>query len=430
MRLREESLLKDHPGFAALAAQVKAGAGKVAVAGTAATTAEPPHVSPPGPKVDVRLARASLLSALGLARVEVKDAKGEEALATLGRSRALFDELARERPGDPEVERDRDQVVLNLWTALDELARSSLQAGRPAEAAGYRTRASDRAAETAGALSRNLAVIPRTSRVFYWLTPTVSMLEETHVANDAVFNELARLRPRDPFVYVCRADALAHRGDWAGAAAAMKTLLALDPDNYTYWYVASAGFPHAGDVESYRRVCREMLDRFERSGDPDVAMWSALACLTLPDAVDDYSAPAERAARALRAVRARGSGLADLYPIYFDIAAAGVDYRAGRFEAAVKRLSARNYELPVNRGVFGATSHMILATAYHRLGRAAEARRELNMTSEVLRVHPESAKWEVPPLGVWDDWLRYNILRREAEALILDPDFPADPFAI
>src|SRR5262249_33493192 len=145
---------------------------------------------------------------LGLARA-VKDTKGEEALATLERSRALFDELARERPGDLAVERGRDQVVLNLWTALDGLARSSLQAGRPAEGAGYRTRAGDRAAEAAGALSRNLAVIPRTSRVFYWLTPTVSMLQETYVADDALFHELARLRPRDPFVHACRADALA-----------------------------------------------------------------------------------------------------------------------------------------------------------------------------------------------------------------------------
>ena len=43
--------------------------------------------------------------------------------------------------------------------------------------------------------------------------------------------------------------------------------------------------------------------------------------------------------------------------------------------------------------------------------------------------YPVLAGREVTPSGYWHDWLRYNMLRREAEALILDPDFPADPFA-
>jgi hypothetical protein len=202
----------------------------------------------------------------------------------------------------------------------------------------------------------------------------------------------------------------------------MKTLLALDPDNYTYWFVASVAFPRAGDLASYRWVCREMLTRFKRSDDLDVSMWSALACATLPDAVDDYREPTERAVRALDGVRARGGG--DQYPICYDLAAAAVDYRAGRFEAAVERLSSRMPE--PYRGVYFATSHVVLAMAYHRMGRAAEARRELVAAS---RADTDLAEGEVPLSGYGHDVLRYHLLRHEAEALILDPDFPTDPFA-
>jgi hypothetical protein len=31
--------------------------------------------------------------------------------------------------------------------------------------------------------------------------------------------------------------------------------------------------------------------------------------------------------------------------------------------------------------------------------------------------------------GVWTDWFSYWFLRREAEMLMLDADFPNDPFA-
>jgi hypothetical protein len=32
----------------------------------------------------------------------------------------------------------------------------------------------------------------------------------------------------------------------------------------------------------------------------------------------------------------------------------------------------------------------------------------------------------LPTRSRWHDWLQHNILRREAESLILDPGFPVD----
>jgi hypothetical protein len=76
--------------------------------------------------------------------------------------------------------------------------------------------------------------------------------------------------------------------------------------------------------------------------------------------------------------------------------------------------------------------HIVLATAYHRLGRADEARKEIVEAGRLASTIPWDsmilAGREVPPRSLWHDWLGYNLLRREAEALILDPAFPADPF--
>jgi hypothetical protein len=67
--------------------------------------------------------------------------------------------------------------------------------------------------------------------------------------------------------------------------------------------------------------------------------------------------------------------------------------------------------------------------AYHRLDQAAEARCELVAATRVAWAIPDLASREVPSSGIWHDLLRLNLLRHEAEAMILDPAFPADPFA-
>ncbi len=178
-------------------------------------------------------------------------------------------------------------------------------------------------------------------------------------------------------------------------------------------------FPRAGDVEGYRWVCREMLARFGNTDDPNACLWTAESCIVLPDATPDYARPAELAAKALAA---NASG-------YWSVGAvAAADYRAGRFEAAAQRLrSLRAMDSSTDRPPI-LTGRLILAMACQRLGRTAEARRELFSASEEI-TRDLGAGREIPPFGYWHDWLRIQLLRREAEALILDPDFPADPFA-
>ena len=242
---------------------------------------------------------------------------------------------------------------------------------------------------------------------------------EELVRDPAVLERIGRLRPDDVVLWITRADALARRGDWPAAAAAFRRLLALGPENHTYWYVASTVFPRAGDIEGYRWVCREMLTRFGATDNPNICLWTAESCIVLPDASADYTGPAELAAKALAA---NASGFWSV------VAVAAVDYRAGRFEAAADRLrSLREMASLTDRPPI-LTGRLILAMTCRRLGRNAEARRELSSASEEI-TRTLGAVREIPPFGYWHDWLRVQLLRREAEALILDPDFPADPFA-
>jgi hypothetical protein len=72
---------------------------------------------------------------------------------------------------------------------------------------------------------------------------------------------------------------------------------------------------------------------------------------------------------------------------------------------------------------------LVLAMANERLGHAAQARALL---AEVQRLWEriEAAKTDGAVSMPTVDWLPVQVLRREAEAVILyDPVFPADPFA-
>ncbi len=246
----------------------------------------------------------------------------------------------------------------------------------------------------------------------------VTIVQKAIDRDPAIFERIARLRPNDAVLWIARAEALAHRGDWQDAASAFRRLLALEPENHTYWYVASTVLPPVGDVEGYRWVCREMLTRFADTDEPNTCMWTAWSCVVLPDASADYARPAELAAKALAA---HASGF------WSEVVVAAVNYRAGRFEAVTERLrSLRGAESRNDESII--TGRLILAMAYRRLGRTVEAGRELcSARREITRV--VGTDREIPPPGFWHDWLRLQLLRHEAEELILDPDFPADPFS-
>jgi tetratricopeptide (TPR) repeat protein len=189
------------------------------------------------------------------------------------------------------------------------------------------------------------------------------------------------------------------------------------PDGATPWYRLALAQLLAGDRDGNRRTCAEVRERFDRTdvADRDLA---ARACLAAPDAGSD-PAPLLRMAEAGVAKDLKSNALFTLGLAH---------YRAGQYEAAIRRLDESIAADP--RWVAMPQGWAVLAMAHHRLGHAAEARRWL------AKAHDTSgdAARDVKPGRIFIDsapnWMRaeFLILRREADALIRDDGWPTDPF--
>ncbi len=103
-------------------------------------------------------------------------------------------------------------------------------------------------------------------------------------------------------------------------------------------------------------------------------------------------------------------------------------YRAGQHEQAIRHLSAAMETYPHWQA--NALIRLVLAMAHHRLGHAEEARRWLEKAhdprgGEAYGLKPGEVISAVTPF--WWDRGDYQILRREADELILGSVLPAKP---
>src|SRR5205085_12378779 len=128
------------------------------------------------------------------------------------------------------------------------------------------------------------------------------------------------------------------------------------------WYPLALLRLSTGRTKEYRLLCATLLERFGEANDPD--RWVVAICNLAPDAVADLARPVQIAEKML----ARDPHNADLVGIL-----GAALYRKGDLEAAVPRLEA---SIRAASGV-GVHCTLFLAMAYHRLGRAAEARQLL-----------------------------------------------------
>src|SRR5262249_24370036 len=115
---------------------------------------------------------------------------------------------------------------------------------------------------------------------------------------DEIYERLCKLRPTDRALRIARVKQLIPQGGRPERNSALAELIDLHPADHWSWYVASILHLEAGAVEEYRRVCLEMLRRFERTPDPFVAERTAKSCFLAPDAVEDLAAAQVLAERA------------------------------------------------------------------------------------------------------------------------------------
>jgi hypothetical protein len=167
-----------------------------------------------------------------------------------------------------------------------------------------------------------------------------------------------------------------------------------------------------GHGDAYRTASRRLLDWARQKPPPRAAFFVAWHGAIGPVAVDDPMALVRLADAAL------GEATDFLRPTLLAASGAAL-YRAGRHRDAVARLEQAERQLTGYRPQIQA----FLAMADQALGRTAEARRwlaQLRMRTPATGADPDL---------FWDE-LQIDVLHREAEAVVLlDPAFPADPFA-
>ena len=238
------------------------------------------------------------------------------------------------------------------------------------------------------------------------------------VQDDALFHALTQARPDDTQLWTCRGRDRACRGDFAGAAADYAQVMERCPPSEE-WYEHAALRLLVGDAEGYQHAVDRMIEHAEDSDDPFLAYVLARSAGLATEP------PVEPGRTVAWAERAVDSGRFGYYLHTSGLAL----YRAGRLQEAIERLeqstqSSWGTNVP-------SPNNLVLAMTRHELGQEAEARRLLNEAlvwgerkERAIRAGVENNK------SYATDWLEFSVLRREAEALILDDiPLPEDVFA-
>jgi serine/threonine-protein kinase len=226
-----------------------------------------------------------------------------------------------------------------------------------------------------------------------------------------VFSRVIKLRPKDRSLWIAKVRRLASQGKWGDAEIAVAHAIDIDPSDHYAWYSDSVFRLETGDVEGYKKVCRDMLARFGQPKDAYLAERTSKTCLLVPDAVPDLKPVVQLAEFAIT-----GTERNSAYK-WFLLARGMADYRMGELQMAIDRL--QKSLTPGQETLYlDSTASLFIAMAQHKLGKPDEARETLFKTFTL-------ADQKIPKLGAgglgedWADWLRFQIVRREAEALIL-----------
>jgi WD40 repeat protein/tetratricopeptide (TPR) repeat protein len=250
---------------------------------------------------------------------------------------------------------------------------------------------------------------------------------------EAELSEAIELQPKNGSFWAQRGWACAETGQWDKVSADFLKAMFLVQRGWTYadmgqWRKASADFVKATqckepneeawysramlhlrdeNVDGYREVCLDMLERFGEG-----AAWTCTLA---------QNSGADPARLVGLAEKALAKSSRDHWHVNLLGAAL---YRAGRFEEAVKRLTEAT-ELsshPFRTNML--CTWFFLAMAHRGLGHAAEARRWLDKgvhaTEEALKLPAEPPGKPIHPSGTlppphWNEKLTLQLLRREAE---------------
>jgi len=205
-----------------------------------------------------------------------------------------------------------------------------------------------------------------------------------------------------------RADVLALLGRWEEVAEDFPKYVEDARHSTSIWSRHALLRLHVAGVGEYRRVCRELMERFGETKEPSLANSLAWSCALGPKATPDM---ARCVALAEMAVAAKPE------EAFIRNTLGAVLYRNGDFTAAVEQLN-KSIELRGGGGVV--EDWLFLAMSHHRLGHPDEARRWFEKATQWIGEH---IGWDVPKSSSgaafnWDSRLELMRIHKEAESLL------------
>ncbi len=217
---------------------------------------------------------------------------------------------------------------------------------------------------------------------------------------DEVFARLTLQRPSDPFLWMGRGRYHVLRSRWKEAAVDYaRGIKSREPS--VDWFEYAAVLCLAGDISGHRDFITWAAERAGASRDPFACFNLARMSAIVPDS------PIEPA----RAVRWAEHKLPER-EAYRSAHALGLAlYRAGRYQEAIRQLEESATQWPDN--LLDGQNRLVLAMAQYHLKDLATARQSL--AGAIARNAQQGGK--TLPIPVW---LGYQLLLREAEALILE----------
>jgi WD40 repeat protein/Flp pilus assembly protein TadD len=240
------------------------------------------------------------------------------------------------------------------------------------------------------------------------------------VPRDRLFARLLELRPHDGRLWTGRGRYHALRDRWDQAARDLARGVESAPPDSEEWFEHACLRVLVGDREGYRRLVGSMQQRAAGTKDHVVTSILVRSCNLASEPIVEP----DRVVRWAEQAVSGGSRPSDLLLLGTAL------YRAGRFEEAIERFGEliSSSSGKQETGPAGAQTRLVLAMAHQRMGNATEAR---SLLDEVVQwwSNVEAGKTDGAVSLRAPDWLWLQVLRREAEALILfDPAFPTDPF--
>lgn len=227
----------------------------------------------------------------------------------------------------------------------------------------------------------------------------------------SLWAKVAELVERDPAARIAQARTHVERGEWKEAAGCYSAAFELEPtDDGNLWFEYAACQLLGGDLDGYRRSCAHMLARCQATASMR-AYLVARACTLAPGSTADPTAPGRLSMAELSSYGAEHWSLTELGAVLL---------REKKVKAATPRLE--ESLLADDRPGRAVLSWLWLALAYHQLNRNDEAQRWLGKATDWLDQQEGHMPRESAEMGSHrHNWLEAQVLRREAEKLILPP---------